>query len=241
MSGGYRLDFPRITPWVRGLLIAYAVVFVGQLAAAAALDFDPGATHDQVTLRFGLYLPAVLNGALWQPLTYAFLHATDGVGHILINGLMLYLFGSRVESAIGGRAFAKLYAGGVLFSAFAVLVVDAAAPLWGGTAVVVTGASGAIAAVLAAFCWLHWDRTLMIFVLRMTGKQFLMAIVFLDVLRSLMSNVSLAAHLGGTVFGLLWISGWWNPKLWYYRWQHRAARRRLRLLDGGPKPTDLRH
>lgn len=233
MSGGYRLDFPRITPWVRGLLIAFGVVFAGQLAAAAALDFDAVAVREAVTLRFGLYLPALLSGQVWQVVTYAFLHATDGIGHILVNALMLYLFGSRVESTIGGRAFAKLYVGGLLFAAASVVMFDALSPLWGGAPVVVTGASGAIAAVLAAYCWLHWDRTLMIFVLRMTGKQFLMAIVFLDVLRSLMSNVSLAAHLGGTVFGLLWISGWWNPKLWYYRWKHRSARRRLEVLEGG--------
>lgn len=239
MGTSIQLDLPKLTPVVRALLIAIVVVFIGQLVAAAALDFDAAQLQRNVTTVFGLYAPNLFRGYVWQPLTYAFLHATDGFGHVLVNALMLYLFGSRVEGLLSRKRFVALYVGAAVAGAFAVLCSDAVlAALGHGRASLVTGASGAVAGVLAAFCWLHWNRWLSLFFVKLQGKHFLALIVFIDVLRALGSNVSLAAHLGGTAFGLLYMSGWIDPRMWWLKWQHRRARSRLKVVQGGAEKKD---
>ena len=47
--------------------------------------------------------------ALWQPFTYMFLHSTSGFGHILINMLALWMFGTELERTWGTRFFTKYY------------------------------------------------------------------------------------------------------------------------------------
>src|SRR5262245_21570323 len=44
-----------------------------------------------------LDVPKVLDGQVWRLLTYAFLHDTGGILHILFNMLFLWWFGSDVE------------------------------------------------------------------------------------------------------------------------------------------------
>ena len=63
-----------------------------------------------MTLRLGLSPKAVFEQfALWQPLTYMFLHSTGGLGHILFNMLALWMFGTELERTWGTRFFTKYY------------------------------------------------------------------------------------------------------------------------------------
>ena len=87
----------RLTPWVGRLIIANAVVLLLLLTVftssslQAALRFAPGEA---------LHRP-------WTFLTYMFVHA--GLLHLLVNMLMLFVFGPPVEHRIGGRAFILYY------------------------------------------------------------------------------------------------------------------------------------
>ncbi|MBA2623557.1 MAG: rhomboid family intramembrane serine protease [Chthoniobacterales bacterium] len=52
---------------------------------------------------------AVLNGAVWQIATYAFVHPPSGLLWFAIEMYMLFMFGQEVERYIGRRAFITLY------------------------------------------------------------------------------------------------------------------------------------
>src|SRR3954470_20405107 len=84
------------TPAIKAIIIANIAAFVVTLVAPA------------VRLTLGLE-PANVFGhlAVWQPITYMFLHA--GVSHILFNMLTLWMFGVELERTWGTRVFLKYY------------------------------------------------------------------------------------------------------------------------------------
>ena len=84
-----------LTPAVKALIIANVVAFLASMAVP------------EMTFRLGLQPEAVFGGALWQPLTYMFLHG--GVSHILFNMLSLWMFGVELERMWGSRFFVKYY------------------------------------------------------------------------------------------------------------------------------------
>ncbi len=51
----------------------------------------------------------VLHGAIWQPVTYLFLHSLGGPGHILFNMLALWMFGAPIEETWGTKRFLQYY------------------------------------------------------------------------------------------------------------------------------------
>ena len=58
-----------------------------------------------VTDLFSLNVPHVLHGEVWRLLTFAFLHDTNSIMHILFNMLLLFWFGRQVEERLGGREY----------------------------------------------------------------------------------------------------------------------------------------
>ena len=87
----------RITPWVGRLIVANAVVLLLLMTLFTsreifqALQFSP---------RTALTRP-------WTFVSYMFVHA--GLLHLLANMLMLYVFGTAVESRMGSRNFILYY------------------------------------------------------------------------------------------------------------------------------------
>jgi membrane associated rhomboid family serine protease len=47
-------------------------------------------------------------------LTYGFLHSTEDIAHILINMLVLFMFGREVEARYGKREFLLFYLVGII-------------------------------------------------------------------------------------------------------------------------------
>ena len=85
-----------MTPAVKLLIITNVVAFA------------TNAVVPEMTARLGLLPRAVFeHGALWQVVTYMFLHG--GIGHILINMLSLWMFGTELERTWGTRFFTKYY------------------------------------------------------------------------------------------------------------------------------------
>ncbi len=84
---------------------------------------------------------------LWPLLTDAFLHA--GWLHIIFNMWFLWIFGPAMEARFGRFSFMLLYLGGALSASMVHIVThpDSAEP--------VLGASGAIAAVIAAYAVIY--------------------------------------------------------------------------------------
>lgn len=222
---------------VKRLILVVAGAFLLQLLAATLMGAGGDAYDRTVGRWLALDLDAVLRGWVWQPLTYVFVHSLDGWGHVLFNCLGLYFFGSAVEEMAGPRALTKLFFGAGLAGGAAVLLTHTVAPWFGWSAAPVVGASGAVMGIAGAFCWLNWQRHIYVFVFRMTGKQLLTLLVFVDLLALLSrfthgggANVAVQCHLGGLAFGLLWISGRTNPKTLALEFKRWRLRRKLRVV-----------
>jgi len=184
-----------LTPWVRGLLIANAVVYLLTITVFTGPWF------------FDLFAfqPRQLLFRWWTPFTYLFLHG--GFLHLAVNSLLLFVFGPAVEEKWGGRKFGTYYFtcgfGGAALS-FAMLIFGYAPP--------VIGASAAILGVGLAFV-LNWpDAPMMIFPLPfpIKVKWFFAFIVLTDLFAALAgrdTGVAHFAHLGGVLFGFLYIKG----------------------------------
>lgn len=183
---------PKLTPTIKALIIASVVVFVLQL------PFERTTLPDYFCV-----VPRLLFGKLfiWQLFTYMFLHA--GFWHVLLNMFGLWMFGSDVESRLGGRRFLQFY---FLCGVGAGLCY--AATSWGARASVpMLGASGAVFGVLTAFAMLFPDRYVMLllpFPVALKAKHAVLGFALLEILAVISAardNVAHFAHLGGCVFG----------------------------------------
>ncbi len=148
--------------------------------------------------------------AVWQLVTYMFLHA--GIGHILWNMLGLWMFGAELERLWGTKKFLQFY---FLCGIAAGLTVVIMAYLFGGTNTSTVGASGAIYGVLMAYGLTFPDRTILFgFLFPIKSKYFVMiigAILFLQSYTATVggqsTGIAVIAHLGGLVAGYLFLRG----------------------------------
>src|SRR5438105_449208 len=97
----------------RWLILANVVAFIVQLSGLGG----------QFTNLFVLDVNAVLRGEVWRLVTYAFLHSVAAIEHIIMNLLVLWMFGRAVEDIYGPKEFLGLYlvaalAGGLAFMGF---------------------------------------------------------------------------------------------------------------------------
>ena len=140
---------------------------------------------------------------LYQLFTYMFLHG--GIGHLLFNMLALWMFGLTLEQTWGTRRFLKYYFLCGIGAGICDVVVNAS--LGHNTSTI--GASGAIYGLLLAFGVLFPDtQVLMYFLFPIKAKYLVMiygAVELLSALGSGNSGVSNIAHLGGMLFGLLYL------------------------------------
>ena len=59
----------------------------------------------------------------WQIITYAFLHSTDNIAHLLFNMLGLWMFGAEIERYVGPRRLLACYFASVVTAALTQLFV----------------------------------------------------------------------------------------------------------------------
>jgi membrane associated rhomboid family serine protease len=191
----------RMTPAVKWLLIANCVLFVLYFLAAGTR------LGQQIFLPLGLVPAAVATRlAVWQLVTYLFLHSPFGFGHILMNMLTLWMFGTPLEGAWGTRRFLHFY---FFCGIGAGLCVVAANYLAGTPNTRTIGASGAIYGLLLAFGML-FPRAIIYFFMMfpIEARWYVLimgAIVFLSALGDSGGGVSHFAHLGGMAFAYLWL------------------------------------
>jgi membrane associated rhomboid family serine protease len=149
--------------------------------------------------------------AIWQLVTYMFLHGS--IGHVLWNMLALWLFGIELERTWGTAKFLRFYFACGVAAAVTVIV---AAYMFGGADVSTVGSSGAVYGLLAAYAVVFPDQTILFgFLIPMKSKYFVMIIGAIVFLQSYMatvggqqgSGVSVTAHLGGLVAGFLFLRG----------------------------------
>jgi len=226
---GSHMHFP---PGVKWLLIINIGIFLLYFLA------DQVGIGD-VFLTFTLIPELVLkHGAVWQLVTYMFLHA--GVFHILFNMLSLWMFGSDLEREWGTKRFLSYYFFCGVCAGLCSVVLNA---LVGSMRTRTIGSSGAVYGLLLAFGLLYPNRTIFFnFLFPIKAKYFVMivgAVAFLGTLGS-DGNVSHIAHLGGMLFGYLYLKstalrgiesslGPAQLRQAYKAWQLRRAKRKFQV------------
>jgi membrane associated rhomboid family serine protease len=179
----------RISPYVKGLIIANVAVFVMQMLPVVG---------DVVTAMGSLYPNATfLHWQLWRLASYMFLHSPDMIFHILFNMLALWWFGAELEDIWGGPKFLVFYfvcgIGAGLFSATYLLI----SPY-----VHIMGASGAVLGILTAYAIYYPTRqVLLFFIIPMKIRTIVIGYAVFSVLFSLRGgdNVAHLTHLGGII------------------------------------------
>jgi len=146
-------------------------------------------------------------------LSAMFMHGS--VMHLAGNMLYLWVFGDNIEDQLGHLQFTVFYlASGVVAAASHVIVAALGAP--SSLEIPMLGASGAVAAVLGAYCILYPKvrvRSLVIFVylIRIVDvpAAFMLGLwFFIQITSSLMGSgpgVAWWAHIGGFLIGVAWI------------------------------------
>jgi len=143
---------------------------------------------------FGLQ-PASFLGQPWTIVTSMFIHA--GFGHVMVNMLTLYFFGTFLSRLIGDRKFLLVYFGGGILGS--ILFILLAPPFS-----IAVGASGAIFALGGALAVMRPKLRVLVFFL-IPAPLWLAVIGGFIILTLLAPSLHIAwqAHLGGLIFGLI--------------------------------------
>jgi len=193
-----------VLPW---LLISLIVVFMMQ--NIVRIFFGANIYRHAILDVFVLSSSAIQSGKVWTLLTYAFLHDTGNILHILGNMLGLFFVGRMVGRIFGDRAILEVFlistfTGGLL--ALIVHINDNA---------VVLGASGALMGLMTLFCLARPNEevTLLlyfIFPITLKPKWILWGSIAISSLGMLFQEIpgsnpiAHSAHLGGILGGYLY-------------------------------------
>ena len=187
----------------------------------------------------------VAHGWVWQLVTYSFIHFE--LGHWFGNMLGLWMFGSAIEGAWGRRRFLELYFLGVVGAALTTILFSYAHILGGSPGKSTVGASGGVFAILIAFGMLFAESEIMMipFPFLIKAKYFIgiLIVVTLALAMSGGGNVAYVAHLGGLLFGYLYVKRgpkpavanvgvaerYYGMKNAYYRWKRRRAAKKFEV------------
>ena len=229
-SIGYSFGPGPITFAVKWIIIINVAVFVlTSTVAPAASDY------------LGLIPARVIEyGWIWQFVTYMFLHG--GAMHILFNMLGIWMFGVELERRWGTPFFVKYYAvsgigGGLTFLLISLLPFDAMARMY---ITATVGASGALFGLLLAFAIYYPERPVLLIVVYVPARIFVMIFGGFALLNTFQPSrgVADAAHLGGMIFGYLYLQG--GPggltaeiKYRYLKWKMNRLRRKFDVYAGG--------
>ena len=182
----------RSAPKVRSAMAATAP---GVLAIVAlnAIFFVAQALLPGLTLRLGAVPGAIADGQWYRLLTPMLLHA--GVWHIVLNMLVLWIYGPSVETAFGTARFAAMYA-------ISGLLGGATSFAFGACRSVGVGASGAIFGIVGVLLVHLYFRRRSAFV-----AGYLKNLLFFVGLNLLLGfvwpRVDYFGHMGGLASGLV--------------------------------------
>jgi membrane associated rhomboid family serine protease len=217
-----------ITPAVKWIIWTNVAMYVATLAFPVI--FSPLALAPSKVIE---------SGWIWQPVTYMFLHA--GAMHILFNMLGIWMFGVELERMWGTKFFVRYYAvtgigAAITTLAAAFLPFEFAASIYNSLTV---GASGALYGLLLAFAKYYPDRPILMMLLFPVPAKYFVIIIGALSFATGGGGVAHAAHLGGLLFGYLYLRNGGGGSLTaeikyrYLKWKMNRLRRKFDVYSGG--------
>jgi membrane associated rhomboid family serine protease len=228
--GPMQFATPPVTPVVKALLIASGALFLVQLSLEQFAGFS-------LSPILGFVPARLVNGWIWQLLTYSFLHAS--LFHVLFNLLVVWTVGSELEGLWGAKTFTGYY---VVCAVGAALThgIFSLVGFGPGAFAPVIGSSGVVYGLLLAYGILFGDRTMYFFMLfPMQARYFVMLLGGVELVSSVFSGrdgVSHLAHLGGMVTGFAFLAGmasWRKRQRFQATKDHVSHERKKRLKKAG--------
>jgi membrane associated rhomboid family serine protease len=227
------------TPAIKALLIANIGLFIAQYFARFVPLADYGNADYALIYWLGLTPALVVRHVfVWQPVTYLFLHA--GFMHLIFNMLALWMFGVDLERRWGRTAFLRYYFVCGVGAALTVVIVGLLASIDVYTTPTI-GASGAIYGLLLAYAILFPNRIIYYFIFPIPVRIYVLLAGLLVLYESAQGGsggVAHFAHLGGLVFGYLYLSlgrggPWAEIKYRYVKWRMNRMKKRFGVHEGG--------
>ena len=187
---------------VKGLIAANVVVFLLQALSAGGLD------------ALALWPWQPIDGTsyfhVWQIVTYAFLHSTGNLSHLLFNMLGLWMFGAEIERHVGPWRLLACYFASVATAALSQLIVPM---LLGSMPAPTIGASGGVFGLLLAYALLFPNRRVVPLIPPIPMPAWVFASLYAGLelvlgVTGTLSGVAHFAHLGGMIGSALVILDW---------------------------------
>ena len=184
------------------------------ITANVAIYLLQGLSRGAVDVWFALWPLQPIDGVsyfhVWQIVTYAFLHSTEQITHILFNMLGLWMFGAEVERYVGSRRLLGVYFASVVTAALTQLFVPA---LFGAPAEPTIGASGGVFGLLLTYAYLFPRRKVIPLIPPIPMPAWLFAALYAGVelllgVTGTQMGVAHFAHLGGMIGAALVIFSW---------------------------------
>ncbi len=207
----------RQTSAVRILLIVTISIFVLQQVLNVSFPGNGGRQNSFLTDWFAFSSENFKALKVWTVFSYAFLHSTTTILHLLGNMFGLFFIGRILEPLLGKQQFLILYFSGAAVGALTYLTFH-----FNGDSSVV-GASAAVFALLTFFCQRHPEQPitlLLFFVIPLTVKPKWLfwgllgystySLVFAELGGT--AHVAHSAHLGGFLVGVLYFRYIYNGK-----------------------------
>jgi membrane associated rhomboid family serine protease len=154
---------------------------------------------------------------VWQIITYAFLHSTGNIAHLLFNMLGLWMFGAEIERYVGPWRLLACYFASVLTAALTQLYVPM---LLGAPPAATIGASGGVFGLLLAYALLFPHRKVVPLIPPIPMPAWVFATLYAAVelflgVTGTLSGIAHFAHLGGMIGSALSVMQW--------RWGRRRS------------------
>ena len=171
-------------------------------------------SHGAVEVWFALWPLQRIDGVhyfhLWQIVTYAFLHSTQTILHLLFNMLGLWMFGTQIERVVGPRRVLEIYFASVVAAAVSQLYVP---ELFGAHAEPTIGASGGVFGLLLVYAVLFPRQKVIPLIPPIPMPAWLFATLYAGVelvlgVTGTLSGVAHFAHLGGMIGAALVLLRW---------------------------------
>jgi Uncharacterized membrane protein (homolog of Drosophila rhomboid) len=190
---------------------------------------------DKFTTIFWLYQPLAIEKLwLWQFVTYMFLHSISSPWHLIFNMLVLWMFGSEVERAMGTRKFLYMYFTAGIFAGIFCCLFTPDSPI--------IGASGAIFAVEVAFAMFFPNTTVIFYIFPIKAKYLVMIFAGITVISCIMpasGSTAHFAHLGGLIYGFLFIR--YEPRFssFLLSWQNQQQKKEYQKDEDVKRQVDI--